>query len=44
VFKVESYNGKPTLASPIAGRLAELGFVRDYPAMTYYAAWSPAGV
>ncbi|MDR3618136.1 MAG: DEAD/DEAH box helicase [Paludisphaera borealis] len=44
VFKVESYNGLPTLASPAAGRLAELGFVRDYPAMTYYAAWSSAGV
>lgn len=44
VFKVESYNGQPTLSSPAAGRLAELGFVRDYPAMTYYAAWSPGGI
>ena len=44
VFKVESYNGQPTLASPAAGRLAELGFVRDYPAMTFYAAWSSNGV
>ena len=44
VFKVESYNGQPTLASPAAGRLAELGFVRDYPAMTYYAAFSSNGV
>jgi ATP-dependent Lhr-like helicase len=44
VFKVESYNGLPTLASPAAGRLGELGFVRDYPAMTYYAAWSGTGV
>ncbi len=24
--------------------LAGLGFVRDYPAMTYYAAWSSSGV
>jgi ATP-dependent Lhr-like helicase len=43
VFKVETYNGEPSLAGPAAGRLAELGFVRDYPAMTYYAAWSPGG-
>jgi len=44
VFKVETYNGRPTLAGPAAARLAELGFVRDYPAMTYYAAWSPGGI
>ncbi|MDG3002983.1 DEAD/DEAH box helicase [Paludisphaera mucosa] len=44
VFKVETYNGQPSLASPAAERLAELGFVRDYPAMTYYAAWSANGV
>ena len=44
VLKVETYNGQPTLSSPIAGRLAELGFVRDYPAMTHYAAWSSSGV
>ena len=44
VFKVESYNGQPSLASTAAARLAELGFVRDYPAMTYYAAWSSNGV
>ncbi|WP_165072275.1 DEAD/DEAH box helicase [Paludisphaera rhizosphaerae] len=44
VFKVETYNGEPTLASPAAGRLAQLGFVRDYPAMTYYAAWSAGGI
>ena len=44
VLKVETYNGQPAISSPIAGRLAELGFVRDYPAMTHYAAWSPNGV
>ena len=44
VLKVETYNGQPTINSPIAPRLAELGFVRDYPAMTHYAAWSTAGV
>ena len=26
--------------SPVAGRLAELGFVREYPGMTFYAAWA----
>ncbi len=44
VLKVETYNGLPTLSSPIAGRLADLGFVRDYPAMTFYAAWAPGGI
>lgn len=44
VLKVETYNGAPTLSSPIADRLAALGFVRDYPAMTHYAAWSARGV
>jgi hypothetical protein len=24
----------------VAARLAELGFVRDYPGMAYYAGWS----
>ncbi len=37
ILKVETYNGEPAALSPAAGRLAELGFVRDYPAMTYYA-------
>ena len=41
VVKVETYNGEPACKSPIAGRLAELGFVREYPAMTFYAAWAP---
>lgn len=40
VLKVETYNGSPTLQSPIAVRLAELGFVRDYPGMAYYEAWA----
>ena len=40
VLKVETYNGEPALQSPIASRLTELGFVRDYPGMTYYGAWA----
>ena len=40
VLKVETYNGEPALASVVADRLTELGFVRDYPGMTYYAAWA----
>ncbi|MGC8640671.1 MAG: Lhr family helicase, partial [Isosphaeraceae bacterium] len=40
VLKVESYNGEPAWQSPIADRLAELGFVREYPAMAFYAAWA----
>ncbi len=49
VLKVETYNAEPALQSPVACALAELGFVRDYPGMTYYGAWakqvpqSPAG-
>ncbi len=40
VVKVETYNNTAAaLASPAASWLAELGFVRDYPAMTYYAGW-----
>jgi ATP-dependent Lhr-like helicase len=39
-LKVELYNGLPTLESPAASRLAELGFVRDYPGMAYYPGWS----
>ncbi len=38
-LKVDSYNGLPTLNSPAAAWLAELGFVRDYPGMTYYAGY-----
>jgi len=40
VLKVESVNGEPACQSPAAPRLAELGFVRDHPGMTYYAAWA----
>jgi ATP-dependent Lhr-like helicase len=40
VLKVETFNGEPAWNSPVAPRLAELGFVRDFPGMTYYAAWS----
>ena len=39
-LKVELYNGEPASQGPAAGRLAELGFVRDYPGMAYYAGWS----
>ncbi|MDR3637718.1 MAG: hypothetical protein P4L84_28180, partial [Isosphaeraceae bacterium] len=39
VLKVETYNTAATLASPAAPWLAELGFVRDHPGMTYYAGW-----
>ena len=39
VLKVETYNHAAALASPAAPWLADLGFVRDYPAMTYYAGW-----
>jgi ATP-dependent Lhr-like helicase len=40
VLKVELYNGVHAAESPAAGRLAELGFVRDYPGMAYYAGWA----
>jgi ATP-dependent Lhr-like helicase len=39
-LKIELYNGLPAVESPAAARLAELGFVRDYPGMAYYAGWS----
>jgi ATP-dependent Lhr-like helicase len=39
VLKVETYNAAPALASPAAPWLADLGFVRDHPGMTYYAGW-----
>jgi ATP-dependent helicase Lhr and Lhr-like helicase len=41
ILKVETYNGLAALESAVAARLAELGFVRDYPGMVYYAGWSP---
>ena len=39
VLKVETYNGEPAwpARSPTAW---PIGFVRDYPGMTYYAAWA----
>jgi ATP-dependent Lhr-like helicase len=40
VLKVETYNGIPVTESRVASRLTELGFVRDYPGMTYYAGWA----
>jgi ATP-dependent helicase Lhr and Lhr-like helicase len=40
VLKVQTYNGAPVIDSVIATHLAKLGFVRDYPGMTYYARWS----
>ena len=45
ILKVELYNSMPAAESPAASRLAELGFVRDYPGMAYYAGWAtaPAG-
>jgi ATP-dependent Lhr-like helicase len=39
ILKVETYNGGPVAESAVAARLAELGFVRDYPGMTLYAGW-----
>src|SRR4029077_15776575 len=42
ILKIESYNGLPALESPVTARLAELGFVRDYPGMAYYPGWSTA--
>ncbi len=45
ILKVELYNSVPAAESPAAARLTEAGFVRDYPAMAYYAGWPtiPAG-
>jgi ATP-dependent Lhr-like helicase len=36
ILKVDTYNGLPAAESMAAERLAELGFVRDYPGMVYY--------
>jgi ATP-dependent helicase Lhr and Lhr-like helicase len=40
ILKVETYNGVPAAESPAAPRLSQLGFVRDYPGMAFYAGWS----
>ena len=37
ILKVESYNKAPASEGRVAGQLAELGFVRDYLGMAYYA-------
>ena len=41
-LKIETYNAQPAISSAVASRLAELGFVRDYPGMTYYPVWASA--
>ncbi len=40
ILKVELYNGMPAAEGPMAGRMADMGFVRDYPGMAYYASWA----
>ncbi|WP_435005984.1 DEAD/DEAH box helicase [Tundrisphaera lichenicola] len=40
VLKVESYNTAATLSSPAVPWLTEVGFVRDFPGMAFYAGWS----
>ncbi len=42
ILKVETYNGGPAAQSAMAGRLGEIGFVRDYPGMTFYVGWPVA--
>ncbi len=39
VIKVETYNAAPAMASPVAPRLIELGFVRDPPGLAFYLGW-----
>ena len=39
VLKVETYNNAAALASPAAPWLTEVGFVRDYPGLAFYAGW-----
>jgi ATP-dependent Lhr-like helicase len=41
-LKVETYHGRPIAGSVIETRLLELGFVRDYPGMTFYGMWPAA--
>ncbi len=36
---VEQWNGQPVAATPGRELLETVGFVRDYQAMTLYAAW-----
>ncbi len=42
ILKIETYNGRPVADSPVADRLGEIGFVRDYPGMTFYVGWPVA--
>jgi ATP-dependent Lhr-like helicase len=42
ILKVESYNGSVVTDTFVAARLAEIGFVRDYPALAYYRGWPAA--
>jgi ATP-dependent Lhr-like helicase len=42
ILKVDTYNGAPAAQSPASARLLELGFVRDYPGLAYYAGWPAA--
>ena len=39
VLKVETYNGRRRACQPRRPLAGRPGFVRDYPAMTYYAGW-----
>jgi ATP-dependent Lhr-like helicase len=44
ILKVETYNGEPAAASAVASRLVEMGFVRDFPAMAFYAGMPRASI
>jgi ATP-dependent Lhr-like helicase len=44
ILKVEMYNGLFAVESPAVAGLTRLGFVRDYPGMTYYAGLSATPV
>ena len=45
IFKIETYNGGPAAESPaVPVRLTEVGFVRDYTGLTFYAGWPQASV
>ena len=37
---VEEWNGQPVVGTPARTLLEAVGFVRDYQAMSLYAAWS----
>ena len=44
ILKVETYNGGPAADSPAAAPLTELGFVRDYTGLAFYAGWPQASL